>query len=344
MSNALSNLLTYPFDTGILPWPQKSSKEGQGILIYNAEYWASVSDLGDVDVAQNFYPAAAQWQAYGIESTPEIKDGALYNTILCALPKQKEASLYYLAMSIKSLNDGGLLIAMAANDAGGKRLEKWFKDFGLSPSSTSKSKCRIVWAYRNNIDAGIVEKFIAAGARQIKTISDQKIITQPGIFGWNKIDKGSQLLSQYLPQNISGVGADFGCGYGFLSCYVLNNCPKIKKLIALDADYNALSCARKNLNKYDHVEYQWTDLTKPIKLKQHLNFIIMNPPFHIGKKSDGDIGQNFIENAATCLKKNGTLYMVANAHLPYEKLLKQLFSSVEKLTEEQGFKIYKAVK
>ena len=98
------------------------------------------------------------------------------------------------------------------------------------------------------------------------------------------------------------------------------------------------------MKEFESVEYQWNDLTCKPDIKQLLDFVVMNPPFHSGKKTDSDIGLKFIENAAACLKKNGTLYMVANAHLPYEKLLEKLFFSVEKMTEEQGFKIYKAIK
>jgi 16S rRNA (guanine1207-N2)-methyltransferase len=336
----LSNLLTHPFETGILPWP----KADDDILVYNAEYWNGAENIGNISAVQNFYPYSSVWQAHDVKSTSKFQDGALYDIILCGLPKQKEASFYQLALSLKALNDDGLLIAMAANDAGGKRLEKWFKDFGLTPSSLSKSKCRIVWAYKKDINAAAVEKFTVEGSKQVKSISGTEIVTQPGIFGWDKIDKGSQLLSQFLPKELSGIGADFGCGYGFLSNYVLENCSKIKKLYAVDADCNALVCAQENLNNYDNVDYKWTDLTQSVNLKQSLNFVIMNPPFHAGKKIDSDIGQKFIENSADCLKKNGTLYMVANAHLPYEKLLEKLFSSVEKLSEEQGFKIYKAIK
>ncbi len=36
--------------------------------------------------------------------------------------------------------------------------------------------------------------------------------------------------------------------------------------------------------------------------------------------------------------------MVANAHLSYENLLHEVFFSVEKLHEGQGFKVFKAVR
>ena len=66
------------------------------------------------------------------------------------LPKQKEKSLFILAACLNSLEENGLLIAVAANDAGGKRLDKWFLELGPLPNSFSKSKCRIVYAKKRN--------------------------------------------------------------------------------------------------------------------------------------------------------------------------------------------------
>ena len=44
--------------------------------------------------------------------------------------------------------------------------------------------------------------------------------SQPGVFSWNRIDPGSALLAQTLPA-LSGKGADFGCGVGYLAHTVL---------------------------------------------------------------------------------------------------------------------------
>ena len=51
-----------------------------------------------------------------------------------------------------------------------------------------------------------------------------------------------------------------------------------------------------------------------------------------------------IKTAYDMLGKYGALFMVANNHLPYEKILEQLFFKVEILTQEKGFKIFKALK
>ena len=52
----------------------------------------------------------------------------------------------------------------------------------------------------------------------------------------------------------------------------------------------------------------------------------------------------FIRQAAAMLKRGGTLWMVANRHLPYEAELKAAFKRVTPLEEGGGFKLFEAVK
>jgi 16S rRNA (guanine1207-N2)-methyltransferase len=64
-----------------------------------------------------------------------------------------------------------------------------------------------------------VDKSIKRAGEQ--KILDEQFISRPGVFGWDKADQGSQLLLQHIPRNLSGRGADFGCGYGFLSSAIM---------------------------------------------------------------------------------------------------------------------------
>lgn len=336
----ISSLLELPFKEGVLSYPSDS----ENVLLYNTSYWLAADQLKSCDVVQNFYPYALEWGNHGFKVSTAIDESKAYDFILCAASKQKEAALFQIANALKHLNKKGLLVVVAANDAGGKRLEKWMGEFGLNVTSLSKSKCRIVWGVKESVNEAVLQKYYEAGLPQEIAINDQNFTTQVGIFGWSKIDQGSKLLTQNLPSELKGVGADFGCGYGFLSKYILGNADKINHMTAIDADFNALECAKKNLEKFDNVDYRWEDLTTSQNIPNNLDFIVMNPPFHVGKKVESDIGQRFIVNAATCLKPKGVLYMVANMHLPYEKTLQENFSNIENLKEENGFKIFKAIK
>jgi 16S rRNA (guanine1207-N2)-methyltransferase len=86
----------------------------------------------------------------------------------------------------------------------------------------------------------------------------------------------------------------------------------------------------------------WEDLRRLPPDLPRLDFIVMNPPFHEGKKTLPEAGQAFIKTASQALKPNGALYMVANTHLPYEAALAQSFKNVKPLAVEKGFKVIHA--
>ena len=335
----LSSLLFYPFETGALEVIPKESN----ILFWNMVPCHSMQNFENIDVLQSFKPDADLWKNYKVNLLHNVDGCKKYDYVFCVLPQQKEATFFMLAQALNALVDGGLLVTVAANDAGGKQIESKLKQFGVSPHSLSKNKSRIVWAIQESIDPNIIEQHLQKGVSQKIKIEDYEFTTQAGVYGWNKIDKGSKLLIDNLPENLSGIGADFGCGYGFLTTQILSKPNKLRKIYALEADYNALQCARENLKNYNQVEYNWIDLTTEVPIK-NLDWIVMNPPFHEGKKADHQIGQKFIEKAYDSLKKKGYLYMVANTHLPYEKTLGHFFTSVEKIDEQQGYKILFAQK
>ena len=71
--------------------------------------------------------------------------------------------------------------------------------------------------------------------------------------------------------------------------------------------------------------------------------IVSNPPFHdTGKAAQPEIGQRFLHVAADALAPNGALWLVANAHLPYENLLAERFSEVRVVTSARGYKVFEA--
>jgi 16S rRNA (guanine1207-N2)-methyltransferase len=77
---------------------------------------------------------------------------------------------------------------------------------------------------------------------------------------------------------------------------------------------------------------------------QRYDAIVMNPPFHTGRAAEPGLGQALIAAAARALRKGGTLLMVANRQLPYEADLVKHFARVEKLAQEETFKIFRAAR
>lgn len=289
-----------------------------------------------------FKPDVDELVQHGFSVSSEIS-GENYDAVLCLFPKNMIEAQYMIAQALQVLSIGGTLICAAENKAGGSRLQKMLQQFSLSDiSHESKNKCRVVWGKAISVNQNLVTKSLEKGS--VQYIADNKFLSQPGVFGWNKIDKGSEILTRYIPSDIKGKGADFGCGYGFLAQHLMQNCAKVKHLICLDADKRAVDICAQNLNDYiGRFECVWADLTKTQKLPT-LDFIVMNPPFHEGVKQDVEIGRKFVQNAYGSLRRGGRLWMVANAHLPYEDILNDIFFECTKHHEGQGFKVYEALK
>ena len=102
----------------------------------------------------------------------------------------------------------------------------------------------------------------------------------------------------------------------------------------------ALECAKLNLTD-PRARFHWEDvvgLTTP----EAYDAVIMNPPFHSGRKGDPALGVSFIETATKMLTSQGTLWMVANRHLPYEATLRERFVNVDEVGGDSAFKIFRA--
>lgn len=277
--------------------------------------------------------------------TPELEEtplAAKYKSVVIFTPKQKEETRALIARGLQMLEHGGVLVASASNEAGGKTLTKMMVEFGVKVQDHSKHKCRVAWTTEPQKAAAVmIQDALKRGGLQQR---NDGLWSMPGLFSWDRLDKGTDVLLHHLPFALNGHGADFGCGIGVIGHKLLSRYKDIKKLVCIDRDTRALEATKKNLEPWkDRIEMMQADLSKHINLSK-MDFIIMNPPFHIGKKQAASVGQAFILNAAQNLKKEGILVFVANTHLPYEKVVAENFSFHRILSEEHGFKIIEAIK
>lgn len=245
---------------------------------------------------------------------------------------------YVLAVGLQALAEAGTLTALAPKDRGGSRLRKELEGFGCGVTETVKAHHRICACTRPQTILGISDA-IAEGAPRL--IEPYSLWSQPGVFSWDRIDPGTALLAKTMPP-LSGAGADFGCGVGYLSRAVLTS-PKVKRMVLIDLDRRAMDCARRNIDDA-RADFRWADVTEGDSSLASLDFVVMNPPFHDGGWEDRSLGQAFIRKGATALRKGGVLWMVANRHLPYEAVLRELFSAVEVKADQGGYKVFEARK
>jgi 16S rRNA (guanine1207-N2)-methyltransferase len=238
-------------------------------------------------------------------------------------------------------------MAAVHNDAGSKRCEQYLREVAGKIDSLSKHHSRAFWATKHEgkpWKADLLERWRQGAA--MRRILDGRFWSRPGLFNWDRIDEGSALLAKHLPETIEGNVADFGCGWGFLSDHLLRTCHDIDTLDIYDADGDCFECARRNLGLVPtkvKAHPHWQDITTGFE-RTKFDTVVMNPPFHEGKEADPLIGLKFIAAAAQALRPDGQLWLVANRQLPYENLLTEAFTQMDKIVETGGFKVLHAQK
>ncbi|PJE31515.1 Ribosomal RNA large subunit methyltransferase G [Pseudooceanicola marinus] len=278
-----------------------------------------------VEVVTGFRPdyTAFERLGYAVAVAPEGR----YAAALVCLPRAK-AEARALVAQARAVTDGPVLVD-GQKDAGVDSMLKALRGLGEVSAPISKAHGKLFW-----IGAADLEAWRPAAEQ-----SADGWHTAPGVFSADGIDPASALLAEALPE-LSGYGADLGAGWGFLGAKVLDRSPKVKALDLVEADHAALACARRNVTD-PRAGFHWADATawRPGRM---LDFVVMNPPFHRERKADPELGRTFLRAAGAMLAPKGRLYVVANAHLGYEKTLGDLFGHVEVFGGNRSFKLLMA--
>lgn len=333
--------LFMPFAAGLLDWPARRT------LFLRARSGPALTRLPPTDLVcvQTFRPDAAGLEAaaFAIEAaTPD----ELFPLVLALPPRQRDEARALLAQAVAQAAPGGTVVVAQLNEEGARGVEDDLARLAGPVESLSKRKCRVFWARPAAVDAGLLAEWAAFDRPQ--PIAEGRFLSRPGLFAWDRIDAGSALLAAHLPQDLAGRGADLGAGFGYLAAEILARCPGVTALDLYEAESRALDLARRNLEAPSRaapgvaLDFLWHDVTAG--LPRRYDFIVTNPPFHQGRAERVDVGRGFVTAAAAALVPGGRLWLVANAHLPYEAELKARFSGFRFVAETGGYKIVEAVK
>ena len=263
---------------------------------------------------------------------PATADG-----VTIAAPAGTLERRYVVGLALRALKVGAPLTVLAPNEKGGTRLAKELTAFDCEVSAESKRHHRICRTVRPTaLNDAAVATAIEQG--QPRFSDDLGQWTQPGVFSWDRHDVGSLLLMSVLPA-LSGQGADLGCGIGLLAAAVLAN-PDVTHLDLVEIDRRAIAAARRNITD-KRAAFHWAD-ARVAPVLGGLDFVVMNPPFHDAGIEDKGLGQAFVRRARQILRPGGTLWVVANRHLPYEGIMSSLFTTADLRAEGHGFKVYEA--
>jgi 16S rRNA (guanine1207-N2)-methyltransferase len=328
--------LFYPFETGGLDVPGPDRR----LLFLDAEPGFRLPEGfgAELHLVQGFRPHFRALAAAGYQLTPRAErtgfDGAL---VLAGRHRGQNDT--WIAEAVERVVPGGLIVVAGSTDDGIASLRKRLEKLTGLEGSLPKYHGVVFW-FRRPDDAAS----IATALRPEPMLVDNRFATAPGMFSHDRIDAGSRLLAECLPESAKGIAADFGAGWGYLSAALAERTKGLKAIDLYEADYESLVAAKANLAGLTNAPdfgFFWFDLVGE-KVEQKYDLIVMNPPFHQGRAAEPGVGQAMIKAASSALKPGGQLLMVANRGLPYDQALRAGFKDVKELRNEAGFRVIAA--
>ena len=297
---------------------------------------------------QSFKPDAdaLQQAGYALRDSASVGDVAVYPLVMLLPPRQRDEARALMARAVRATKPGGRVLACIANTEGARSGEADLARLVGPVSTLTKNKCRAFWSapLGGNVDHALVEQWLTLD--RLRPVHDGQFVSRPGLFAWDRIDPATALLAAQLPTDLNGRVADLGAGHGLLTALMLARCPKVKAVELFEAEARALDAARINLvdaGQRVPLTFHWHDVTAG--LPRSFDNIVSNPPFHnVSRAALPEVGQCFIAVAAAALRPGGSMWLVANRHLPYEAVLKERFGLVKTAAEGNGYKVIEAVK
>ena len=315
--------LSLALETGALTLPSSG-----WIAVYRPRIGDDLSALpeGRVVVLTGFKPDHDHF-AVRYQVTP----AAPYAAAIVCLPRSRDAARALIARAAAEVAPGGWIAVDGQKTDG---IDTALKDLrGRVELSESLSKAH-----------GKLASF-AAGADLSDWLAKPATVegfqTLPGVFSADGPDRGSLLLAAALPAKLGGKVADLGAGWGVLAAEILKR-PGVKKLDLVEAEADALDCAKVNITD-PRARFHWADATtwRPETL---LDAVVTNPPFHTGRAADPTLGAAFIRAARRMLAPDGSLWLVANRHLPYDAVLADCFLEFKDVAGDGAFRVIHAIK
>lgn len=306
---------------------------GDGLIaVVNAspEVGLGVLDKDCVLVVDGFKPHFDQWQARGVRTSVTLEHPC--DAVLICLPRAKAEARALIAKAME-VSRGPVVIDGGKTDGVDSILRDMRKRIDLQ-GPVNKAHGKLFWCQ-------LPDQAAFCDWQAGPVLTDGGFWTAPGVFSADAIDPASALLAESLPENLGRQVADLGAGWGFLSAHVLTR-ETVEAVHLVEANYVALECAKRNVTDPRAV-FHWEDALSwqpPAKV----DTVVMNPPFHLGRDPDPAIGKAFVEAAARVLTPQGSLWAVANRHLPYEATLKSSFSRVVETGSDARFKIFHAAR
>ena len=274
----------------------------------------------------------------------ESETSVRFDAVIIYYPKTKLRFDYYLSMITKLLNQDATIYVVGEKKGGIKSCEKQIKGFSPKANKLDAARhCQLYSAWFNGLvcDKQMDDWFqVRPSTVNIDSQSlELNLYSLPGVFSASGVDEGTQLLLDTI-EPVSGEGIDFGCGCGVISAAVAKafGC----QITAIDVDALAVASSNKTfaVNGIKAQAIASNGLSELLNAGKRFNFIVTNPPFHTGLKTDYGVTETLLKNAKKVMKSTFKVWMVANSFLPYSELFNRYIAPTVIKNKNKRFNIY----
>ncbi|MEK5059421.1 16S rRNA methyltransferase [Paenibacillus sp. FSL H7-0326] len=171
-----------------------------------------------------------------------------------------------------------------------------------------------------------------------------KLTSDAGVFSKNGVDYGSRGLIGAMDLQGAKSVLDVGCGYGPIGIVAAKLLPDAV-VTMIDINERAVELARHNAIQNQvsaNTVIKQSDRLEAVR-EDRFDVILTNPPIRAGK----DVVHAIFEEAYEQLNEGGTLWIVIQKKqgAPSAKAkLESMFSVVEEVTKDKGYRIFRAKK
>ncbi|MNJ33420.1 class I SAM-dependent methyltransferase [Paenibacillus bouchesdurhonensis] len=170
-----------------------------------------------------------------------------------------------------------------------------------------------------------------------------RFVSDAGVFAKGGVDYGSRVLIEAMDIPEEAQVLDVGCGYGPIGLTAARLASR-GHVTMIDVNRRAVELAQENAgnNKVANVTILESDLFAALG-EQRFDVVLTNPPIRAGKETVHAI----FEGAYDRLRDGGALWIVIQKKqgAPSAKQkLESLFSQVDEVTKDKGYRVYRAIK
>jgi len=257
------------------------------------------------------------------------------------LPKSKALINMTLALVSGMVAEDGTIILAGTNDAGIRSANTAYETYVGPVEQKIVGNHSALYVGRNKrLGAGRkISDFVSLFPVSIKDTS-VKIANLPGVFSAGELDAGTKLLLETIPYDRTRV-LDIACGAGIIGALYKKKNPASDVTLS-DSSLLAVEATKETLKAND---LQSTVIASDVftGIKGTFDLILANPPFHTGMSTDYSFIENFVANAKRHLNRNGEIYIVANAFLPYKDKLEKHIGPTVAVAETTKFIVWKTI-